>query len=36
MSDETYLKNDALKQLAANMKLELDKVAPFIPMKDKG
>ena len=24
MSDETYLKNDALKQLAANMKLELD------------
>ena len=37
MSDETYLKNDALKQLAANMKLELDKVfKPFIPTKEKG
>ena len=36
MSDETYLKNDALKQLAANMKLELDKVAPFIPTNGTG
>ena len=36
MSDETYLKNDALKQLATNMKLELDKVVPFIPIKGNG
>ena len=36
MSDETYLKNDALKLLAANMKLELDKLKPFILTKEKG